>query len=172
MKWFTSMMVALCLIGIVAGTTGCDITVDQMKVIAQNAGLFSAVGWVAVDNPSDEVKEGVVKVLDTIEDKVGDVQGGATYAEVLYPEAEKIIDKELEAQYRPIAKAAVATLLGGLDMLFAAHPEWKDKQDDAAQISDAFIVGAKRGLEMAKDDPVMVEAMNVQARRARIYKPE
>lgn len=151
-------------------TSGCDLKPEQVSVIAQNAGLFSAVGWIAVDNPDAEAIQGVTSVLETIETKAADVQAGSTYTAVVYPEVLKIIDKDVAEQYRPICKAGALSLLGGLDMLFAANPSWKENQEVVITVVDAFILGAKNGLSMSEDHPVMMTARNQAAARARVLK--
>lgn len=150
--------------------SGCNVKPEQIKVIAQQAGLFSAVGWIAADNPDQATIETVKGILVVIEDKAADVEGGATYTEVVYPEVAKIIDSDkVPAQYRPACKAASITLLGGLDMLFAANPEWKEKQDVAIGVVDAFIFGAKSGLSLSKDSEIIKAARGTASMRAKVY---
>jgi len=155
------------LIGMLMGVSGCSVDIAQAKVIAQNAGLFSAVGWIAMDNPNSNEVAAVELVLVVIETKAADVQAGATYTEVIYPELIAVINKDVEAQYRPLCKAGSLALLGGLDMLFAANPEWKAKQDVAIEVVDAFIFGAKNGLSLAEDHPIMASARATAAARAK-----
>jgi len=153
------------------GIAGCDITEGQAKVIAQNAGLYSAVGWIALDNPSGVVIESIQDILVVIETNAAGVEGGATYTEVLFPILTTYIDEKVALQYRPVCKAGAIAFLGGIDMLFAARPEWQEDQDLAISIVDAFILGAKNGLGMKEDHPVMIQARaNVQA-RAKVYTP-
>ena len=152
------------------GVTGCKIEPEQIPVIAQQAGLYSAVGWIAIDNPTTKEIAVVKGTLAVIEEKAADVEGGATYTLVIYPEVEKLIDKDLEEQYRPIAKAGAVSILGGIDLLFATHPEWKKDQDTVIKVVDAFIVGAKTGLSMKESNPVMKQARATSASRARIYR--
>jgi len=140
MKQAVMGLLSLVLIGAVF-VAGCDIKPEQVKVIAQNVGLFSAVGWIAYDNP-----------------------------EVVYPELVKIIDKDVEEQYRPVCKAASLSLLGGIDLLFATHPEWKEDQDLAIQVVDAFILGAKNGLSLKADDPRLLQAKETASKRKAVYK--
>ena len=145
---------------------GCVIKPEQAKVIAEQTGLFSAVGWIAADNPSDEQIAAVVGLLSVIETKAADVVAGKTYTEVVYPELVKVINAKVEAQYQPLARAASLSLLGGLDMLFAVHPEWKEDQDMAISIVNAFVAGAQRGFSLDKDHPAMVQARKTAALRA------
>jgi len=56
--------------------TSCKLTPVQVKVIAQNAGLFAAVGWIAYDNPDAAAIESVKSILVTIKEKAIDVEAG------------------------------------------------------------------------------------------------
>ena len=151
-------------------TSGCKLNPDQVSVIAQSAGLFSAVGWIAIDNPDTGAIESVKTILVTIELKAADVQGGSTYTAAIYPEVEKVIASDIAAQYQPICKAGAISLLGGLDMLFAANPEWKKSQEVALTVVDAFILGAKSGLSMSEKHEIMKAARSQAAARARVLK--
>ena len=168
-------LVSLASVGVVAlligcSMTACDMSESQIKVIAQNAGLYSAVGWIALDDPTQDEIATVRSVLALIEENAASVQGGATYTEVIFPILVKYIDTDVDAQYRPICKAGAISLLGGIDMLFAANPEWQKDQDLAIDIVEAFILGAKNGLGMKEDHPVMKQARLTAAKRARVYK--
>lgn len=162
-----SLMAGMLLLG---STIGCDVDPSAIKPIAQNSGLFSAVGWIAIDNPTANEIDAVRTILAVISDKAGSVQDGATYTEVLYPEIEKVVDAELEQQYRPLAKAASISLLGALDMLFATHPEWKESQDTVADVVNSFILGASAGLKMKSNNEIRVIAEDMASRRARVFK--
>ena len=150
---------------------GCKLTPEQVKTIAQNAGLFAAVSWIAYDNPDASAIESVKSVLDVIKEKAIDVEAGKTYTEVVYPEIVKVIDAKVKPQDRPLCKAAVLSLLNGIDMLFAMHPEWKESQDIAIGVVEAFVLGANNGLSMNEDHQVMKNARSTAVQRARIYRP-
>ena len=172
MKKILSSIIGSALVLTVVTTTlmtgGCKIEPEQAKVIAQSAGLFSAVGWIAMDNPDADTIKAAKGLLAVIEDKAADVEGGATYTQVVYPEVEKVIESDaVKPQYRPACKAAAISLLGGLDLLFAAHPEWRKSQDMVVQVVDAFIVGAKNGLSLSEKDELMMTARGTATRRAR-----
>jgi len=133
-------------------------TPDQAKPVAQNAGVLAAVGWIAIDNPTSNEVTAVESVLVVIESHAGDVEAGATYTEVVFPEVLKVIQSDVDPQYRPVCKAGCLALLGSIDTLFATHPEWKEDQTLTVEVVDAFILGAKMGLSMREDDPKMFEA--------------
>jgi len=168
-KAVVAVVAAVVLMGTLLGA-GCKIDPSTVPVIAQSAGLFSAVGWIAIDNPTGKEIAAVKSTLDIIEEKAADVTGGATYTEVIYPEVAKFIDKDLAEQYRPIAKAGAVSLLGGIDLLFASHPEWKKDQETVIKVVDGFIFGAKSGLGMKESHPLMKQARANSAARARIYR--
>ena len=164
-KGITSCLVALLLVAVSVGTVGCDFNMDQAKAVSRIAGLYSAVGWIALDNPGTNEIAAVASIMDVIEQKASDVQAGASYVAVVYPEVEKVIDKDVEAQYRPLCKAGALSILGGIDILFAANPDWKVEQDDVIEIVNAYILGAKEGLALKVDNPIMIQARNIGAKR-------
>jgi len=142
---------------------GCTIKDEaQMKAIANQAGLFSAVGWIAIDNPDEAVKTSVKDIVILIADKAIKVEDGETYTEVLYGDIVKYINDKVEVQYRPLAKAGSLALLGGIDMMFAANPNWKEDETIVINIVQSFCDGAKNGLSMAADHPV-IKAANTSA---------
>lgn len=159
--------VSMCLAVGLVFLAGCKITPDEGKIIAQNAGLYSAVIWVATDNPTADQKAEVGTVLDTIKADAGNVKTGQTYYAVLYPEVERVIDAKVKEQDRPLCKAAAITLLNGIDTLFAMHPEWKAKQDIAIDMVGAFVDGAKQGLALKDTDPIIVQAKSAAQARVK-----
>ena len=168
-KLVTSIMALVMVCGLLA-SGGCNLTPEQIKTISQNAGLFASVGWIAYDNPDQSAIDSVKSILETVKSKCGEVEAGKTYTEVVYPELIKVIDKDVKPQDRPLCKAAALTLLNGLDTLFAMHPDWKADQDMVISVVDAFILGAKGGLNLSEDDPVMEQARIHATHRARIFK--
>ena len=137
-------------------TTSCKVSKDQIKEIARNVGLFSATTWIAIDNPPPEVLSLTTNLLLVVKEKASLVKAGETYVVVIYPELVKIIDASgMPSQYKPLCKAGAITLLGQLDLLFVAHPEWKQDQDLAIDVANSFIDGAIQGLSLAETDPIM-----------------
>jgi hypothetical protein len=168
-KILVGILAALMAVSFVAG---CKITPEQGKVIAQNAGLYSAVIWISTDNPTTEQKTIVSGILDVIKTNAISVKQGQTYTEVLYPEVEKVIDATVQEQDRPLAKAAAITLLNGIDTLFAMHPDWKTQQDLAVDIVSSFVDGAKAGLIMTDKDPIIIQAKKAAQARAKVFADE
>lgn len=138
--------------------TSCKLTPSQIILIAEETGLFSAVGWVAVDNPSMEAKQAVMGILDVINEKASMVETGTTYSVVIYPELVKVIDDKVDSRYRPMCKVASIVLLGQLDLLFASHPEWKEDQAIALGVVKSYVNGAIKGLSLASSDPISIQA--------------
>jgi len=153
----------------VAVLSGCTLTPEQSKAIAQNAGIYSAVIWISVDNPDTNQIAEVKTVLDIINDKAKDVKAGQTFTEVIYPELVKAIDAKVQEKDRPLAKAASLTILNGLDTLFAMHPEWKTNEGLALDIVNSYVLGAKLGLSMSEKSPVMMQARRNSAVRAKLF---
>lgn len=165
-------LVSICLVisvlGMASIISGCKITPEQGKIIAQNAGLYSAVIWIATENPTADQKTAVSSVLDVIKTDAGNVKTGQTYMVVLYPEVEKVINAEVKEQDRPLCKAAAITLLNGIDTMFAMHPDWQTQQDLAIDMVSAFVDGAKSGLIMTDKDPIIMQAKQAAQARARV----
>ena len=65
--------------------SGCNVTQDQAKAIAQQTGLFSAVGWIAASNPSTNQIQEVKTILVVISKNSGKITAGQSYTEVIYP---------------------------------------------------------------------------------------
>jgi len=159
---FASMcIVALC---------GCKPSNDQIKIIAKQAGLFSAVGWIAIDNPDCETKTEIISIIDVIENSSGQVQNGQTYSDVLYPIVCSHINEHMKEKYRPLANAAAISILGGLDILFATNPEWNEDQSLVLDVVKAFCSGAKIGLSMNDCEPVVQAAVRTANRRMNLKK--
>ena len=154
--------------------TSCDVSPSQAKVIAQNAGLASAVTWIAYDDPDQSEITTVRTVLTVIKGVTADTSEGATYTQVIFPAVENyleeaVADGSIEANHRPIALAGSLALLNGIDLLFATNPEWNDNHTLARDVVDSFLLGAENGLNLADNDPRMVNARSSVATRARVF---
>ena len=150
-------------------TTSCKLSTDQIKEIARNVGLFSATTWIAIDNPPPEVLALTTNLLVVVKEKAALVKAGETYVAVIYPELVKIIDvSSMLPQYKPLCKAGAVTLLGQLDLLFVAHPEWKQDQDLALDVATSFINGAIQGLSMAEATAIMKQLRLNYSNRSKI----
>lgn len=169
MKKVTGTIVALMVL-MIGFLSGCKITPEGAKVIAQNAGLASAVTWIAYDNPSLETKVGVVEVMGVIETGITNVQSGKTYSEVIYPVVVSYVSvsTNIPPQYKPAVLAGSMAALNGIDLLFALHPEWRTDEVLAQDCAIAFIRGAKVGLQLPESDPVIRQARSGGVARAKL----
>ena len=163
------MAVIMIGIGVIAG---CKPTPEDINLIAKNAGLFSAVTWIAYDNPSTDVKSNVVDVLNVAEGAITNVQSGQTYAAVIYPIVEKAVvaSTKIKPQDKPLVLAGSLAMLNGIDILFASHPEWKTNETIAQNAAIAFINGAEQGLALPSSNPMLLQASNGNQMRALIFK--
>jgi hypothetical protein len=155
--------------------SSCNLTPSQAKVVAQNAGLGSAVTWIAYDNPEPEQIAIVKGVLSVIKGVTTDTSEGATYTQVLFPVVEDHLDQAIangtvQPNERPLALAGSLALLNGIDLLFATNPEWGENHKLARDVVDSFLLGAETGLSLADDDPRMVNARQSHSKRARAFK--
>ena len=149
--------------------SGCNITPEQGKVIAQQAGLYSAVIWVSIDNPTTNQLSEVKNILSAINSNASKIVIGKTYMEVVYPEVAKVIDTKVNVNDRPLCKAAAMTLLNGLDTLFALHSEWKADSTLAIQIVNAYVGGAQAGLGMDEKSEIMKQARATASTRTKMF---
>jgi len=148
-------------VGILCGCTGCDSSEfdeAQVKGIAQQAGLYSAVGWIALDNPNTAEIDVVHGLMQQVQTASTNVVGGKTYTEVVYPVLIGYINAQVDTQYKPLARAGVLSALNGLDLLFVINPEWRKNEQLAHAVVQAFILGARSGLSLTASDPIMVHA--------------
>jgi hypothetical protein len=165
-----SMLAVTCLL--LVGCAGCDKPTNPttIKTISQQAGMWSAVGWIALDNPAPDQIAVVLGLMDQVESVSTNVVAGKTYTQVVYPAVAAYIDASVEIQYRPLAKTGVLSALNALDLLFAMYPEWRTDEQLAHEVVQAFILGARGGLSMKEADPVMRQARHQGAIRVYIFR--
>lgn len=160
-----------CLLASALLFTGCNLTVEQSKVIALNAGLGAAVTWIAYDNPDQAAKTAVVSTLDVIQTNAVNVKSGMTYTSSIYPEVQRFVSGgSVQQNYIPLALAGSLSLLNGIDLLMITNPKWKENQDLALDIVDSFITGARTGLALSSKDARVIQAQEFNSKRARIFK--
>ena len=154
---------------VIIAAVGCQpITPQQAQVIAQQAGTFSAVGWIAADNPSTGAVAAVAGIIDIVNNLCTNIVAGKTYTEVVYPQTVTVIQKQIPAQYQPLAQAASLSFLGAIDLLFALHPDWQATQSTGIGVVNSFMNGVKAGLAMQADNPAIQQARRTAAMRCAI----
>jgi hypothetical protein len=158
----TCLMVAL-------GCGGCDLSTSQIKQICQQAGLFSAIGWIAVDNPTAEVKHNMLDIVKLVKVNATNVTAGQSYSDVIYPIVVKYATtgSTVDPQYQNLVLAGSAAILGGIDMMFSAHPDWQSNSVDAISYVASYCDGAIIGLNMADSDPIMRSARKTTIMRSK-----
>ena len=157
------------LIAMILGTVfivGC--TETQEITVANQAGLVSAVSWISYDNPSPEIKNAVSGVLDLIVNNASLVNSNKTYSDVLYPIVCEYIDKSVPSNSRPVVKIGSVAMLNGIDLMFASNPSWQDNQTLVLKLVVSYCNGAKSGLMLAADSPVIKQAMKSASIRSKI----
>ena len=155
---------------VVGLSVGCNITPDTMKTIAQNAGMGSALTWIAYDNPSVEQKTAVKEVLDVIYVNVTNVEEGATFTSSLSPVVEKYVSEstQIKPESKPLVLAGALAALNGIDLLFVSYPEWKTNEKTVLSIVGSFVTGAKQGLGLSENDPLIINAQEMNFKRENI----
>lgn len=154
------------------GVVGCDFNDEQKRILADSGGMLVATGWIAIDNPSAEDKQNVAGTVDRVTTAVADVQTGEPFSTVLYPIATEWIANNVEAHQQPLALAGSVAVLNGVDMFFAANPDYLDDKEEAVAILTAFLNGAKKGLLLSPDNPVIMRAQSAYEARAQALSVE
>lgn len=149
---------------------GCNMTPDTIKMIALNAGMGSAITWIAYDNPSVDQKTAVKEVLDVIYVNATNVEQGATFISSLYPVVTKYISEstKIKPESKPLVLAGSLAALNGIDLLFVNYPEWKTNEKTVLSIVGSFVMGAKQGLGLSEKDPLIINAQEINSKRETI----
>ena len=152
---------------IVVAITGC--TPAQTAAVAQQAGMASAVIWVATDNPTPAQKIVASTVVSVIASNAAGVTNGSYYA-ALSPAVDAYIAKNVNVNDQAIAELASGWALTGIDTFFAMNPKCLSNANQASSFVQAYCVGAKAGLALTKDNPVAKAAMQASAKRQSLTK--
>jgi hypothetical protein len=170
-KKMKSMIAMLVVMAMAVMMTGCDS--KQVAIVAKTTGIASAVGWIALDNPTTLQKVEVSKTLDLVKSCITNIQSGQSYVIVYSPIIQKYVldNPNIPAKDKPLILSGSVTALTGLDVLFANYPTWAEDRDKAQAIAVAFIDGAKFGLGMPDTDPVVMAAKNGHLQRVKMARP-
>ena len=163
-----SMAVVLGVASLPLFTSGCDVSEDQLKVIANQSGLFAVLGWIAYDDPDPEVKQSVKGAIEIIDDGLNLVEKGSSYTEVLYPLVERYVNAEVPPHQAPLTLAGATAVLSGVDLLFATYPNVRDNVDVANGIVKQFTSGALKGLSLQDNSPQLRVIKNQNALRNKL----
>ena len=152
---------------VVIAITGC--TPEQTAMVAQQAGMASAVAWVSIDNPSDSQKAVASAVVVAIASNAASVTNGSYYA-TLSPVVNAYIAKNVKPQDQVVAELASGWALTGIDTFFAMNPKYLSDSDQALTFVKSYCVGAEFGLALTKDSPIMKAAMQAADKRSVLTK--
>jgi len=161
-------LVAAISVGVIFAGSGCTITEDQAKVIANQAGKYATLGWIMIENPTLEVKTAVKNIVVIIKDSAESVSVDKTYTEVLLPIIIKDVISEIPAKLQTICMAGTITILGGLDVMFAYHPDWKQDSQKAIALVGEFCDGVSEALTLDESSPVYQAAMKSAMIRSKL----
>ena len=165
-KWGSFIAVSFLAIFIVGGMCACDeMNKKEIELVSRQAGMFTSVGWIAAEDPDQGEVDSMLYMLDVIADKAANVTSNVDFTVALYPQLIEVIEEDIEPRYRPLCKVSCITFLGGLDMLFVVNADWAEEQTIVTAVVNKFVEGAKYGLALREDDPVMLKAREVAAAR-------
>lgn len=145
--------------------TGCTLNESQTKQIAYQAGIFTTLGWFAIDNPPLVVKDQVKDIIVLVSSNAVKVGTERTYSEVLLPIVETYIVSNIQPNIRPLVYAGSMSILGGMDIMFAGQPEWKKNTDLSISIVNSFGQGALHALSLSENSPENIAASRLATRR-------
>jgi hypothetical protein len=155
---------------VVAGLAIAGCTQQQVQAVAQQAGIASIVTWISVDNPTDAQKATVSGIVDVIKTNAAQVVQGGSYYSALVPVVSTYIDKYVPVQSKPIATLASGWVLTGIDTFFAMYPQYAGNAAQAVGVVNSFCDGAKVGLAMSRDNPVVQAATRGSEQRSKVRK--
>lgn len=171
-KW--KKVLSLMLIPVVAVAIGtgiaCDIDENAMLQVTKTSGLLATTTWFAFDNPEQEVKDGVSKLISDIETSYDRMESGETYLDVVYPQLVLKIDQDssIKEQYKNAIKGGCIIILSGLDELMAMNPNLRENRDLARQYVTAFCDGAKEGLLLNANNSSLQRASKAYSLRMQL----
>jgi len=138
---------------------------DQQTAIYYDAGKYAVIAWLAIDNPSDEVKMLVADSANYIIEHANEYEPGQFFADMFYDKLCELIDEktELEENVKTYVKAGTLIVLKGLDMLLADNEKIASKTDEAVKVAKAFSEGAMSMLVYKSKSPVLAIAREKRA---------
>jgi len=156
MKKMVTAIMALAMAFCIAG---CNLNNSQIKAACGVAGSGAALGWVALENPTDAQKTQVSDVLTVVQSAITGV-GTNTYVEVIYPLAQQYVNAN--PKIKPSEKVAILTgvlaVLSGIDIMFDSYPEWKQDTTNVESYVNSFLGGANSILLLPASHPKFASA--------------
>jgi hypothetical protein len=147
---------------------GCKMSPSEINAMSEASGVAATVIWMSYDNPSVEQKTEVSKVLGVVTENIG-IVGTNSYASVFMPKVMAYVaaSQDIPAIDKPLVIAGSLAVFGGIDLLFASHPEWKADTQNVGSYVKSFISGVQTALALpATDSKVMKATENYKARSA------
>ena len=167
------LMASFVLIIFSATLISCTMNNDQWMMVATQSGLYSAVGWIAIDNPDQEVKQSVKLVTQWIDIKSGEVSSTNTFTGSLYSDLSYYIDDTelIPINIKPITKVASLTILNGIDMVVLSIPNAQSNVTFITSLVSCYCNGFNSGLNLSNNDK-LIEASkkSYQLREIQVYK--
>lgn len=119
-------------------------TPQKRAELAKDAGELAALGYLAIDKPSNEDAAKIKEIIDKVRGSLTEWKEGGFITAL--PELEELADKLFEGEDKKAlrigAKKLTKMLLEELDNLFEKNPSWKDKGDEVATLIGKFMDGA------------------------------
>ena len=159
-KLMCTLLAAVTAVGIV----GCSLSDSQKQVIAGSSGRLCAMAWIAADTPSADDIASAKAVATVIRDGIS-TNGTVAYSETVYPVADAYITANVKPAQQPLARMAASALCGGLDLMFAANPDWAANAGPSAKLARAFCDGFIAGLATPASDPALQVMQRQQRQR-------
>ena len=152
--------------------SGCNLNLNQTKLIAKNSGLAAAVTWISYDNPEKEQIDTLLTLLEQIQ--IVATSEESTYGEILFPLIEDnlgdfVENGKVSSKDVPIILAGSLAILNGLDLLIMSNPKWEENTSATIEVVNSFVDGAKNGLSLSDNDPRVVKARQSNSERARFF---
>lgn len=144
----------MCFVSLIC-LSGCQINEQQMKVIADQAGMFTAVTWIASVDNNEQIKEGIKDIVVIIKKNLTNVKQGTSYSSSFYDLISSYDASGIDSNYIPLIRAGSLAMLNGIDILLVTYPEWKNREEITTSIVIAFCNGVLKGFSFSDDSEIM-----------------
>ena len=157
-KVIAGVLAACVAVGSLFTLTACEKT-----SVYYDAGKYAVIAWLAIDNPTDEVKMLVADSANYIIEHANEYEPGQFFADMFYDKLVELIDarEELTDNVKTYVKAGTLVVLKGLDMLLADNEKIAEKTDEAVKVAKAFSEGAMSMLVYRTQSPAMTKQLAI-----------